>query len=342
MLLLVAIGCAEESTAVTPAPTPAQAARPMLEDDDVWAMVPAEADLVLFADLAKLRQSPWTGETFAKVAARTADTDPAVEQIRAMDRVLFAKVPALRDGATVLIAQGAVDREGLRRGFAQGQGDDMQRSTYRGAELLVHGDEALAFVGKRTVVSGFTLAVRAAIDSTVGIAAGIETEPWLRHLRGQLEHGQGTPPVASLYVHLQPATRQALKQEMGEGDALEDFGTRIDLGADLDAIAIGVTRTDGQARDMAARLAERVRDVRTRPIVAAFGLGSVLDSLRFSAKDTHVQASLHVSNEERGEIAARMSMVAETLAAMRGQGAGASKPDQKASDERPNQERKHP
>jgi hypothetical protein len=123
--------------------------------------------------------------------------------------------------------------------------------------------------------------------------------------------------VAALYVQLQPTTREALLREMGEGEALEEFASRIDLGSDLDVTAIGSVRTALQARDLAARLAERVRDARSRPIVAAFGFTSVLDSMRFSAKETDVEVTLHISQQERVEIAERMAIVAETVARMR-------------------------
>jgi hypothetical protein len=123
--------------------------------------------------------------------------------------------------------------------------------------------------------------------------------------------------VAALFVQLQPATREALMREMGEGQTLEEFAGRIDLDSDLDLIAIGSVRTELQARDLAARLAERVRDARSRPIVAAFGFTSVLDSMRFSAKNTDVEVTLHVSHKEREEISERMAIVAETIANLR-------------------------
>ncbi len=292
--------------------------RPAPDDDDLWDMVPAEADLVLWADLAKLRSSPWTKESFAKVA--TADpgaSEPSFGEIRDIDRVVFAKVPFLRDGASVLVAQGKLDRERIGKDFAQHEGT-VQKSEYRGADMLIRGDEALAFLSKRTVISGLTVAVRAAIDCNIGVARAIDTESWFLHLRAQIAHDKGSvPPVAAIYVHLQPATREALKREMGEGEDLEELAGRIDLGNDLDVIAIGNVRTELQARDLAERMAERIRDARTRPIVAAFGLASVLDSMRFSAKETGVAATLHISQRERQEISDRMAIVAETMASIR-------------------------
>jgi hypothetical protein len=291
--------------------------RPSLDDDDLLAMVPAEADLVLWADMAKLRTSPWTRDSFAKVvSADSGAGEPEFDQIRDVERLVFAKVPALRDGASLLVAQGKFDRERMSKDFAK-DGGAVEKSAYRGADMLVRGDEALAFLSNRTVLSGLTVAVRTAIDCNIGVARSIDSDSWFQRLRGRLTRTKGTPPVAALYVQLQPTTREALLREMGEGEALEEFAGRIDLGSDLDVTAIGSVRTALQARDLAARLAERVRDARSRPIVAAFGFTSVLDSMRFSAKETDVEVTLHISQQERVEISERMAIVAETIARMR-------------------------
>jgi hypothetical protein len=320
LLVLVGLAGCAETTSLVPGSTAIDRAAP---EDDLWAMLPAEADLVLFADLAKLRASPWTKDSFDKVVpADGAAADPALDQVRTMDRVIFAKVPTLRDGASVLVAQGEVGREAMRRGF-EASGGQAERSTYRGAELLVRGEEALAFLGRRTVLSGFVLAVRAALDCNAGVARGIESEPWLRELRKEIEpKASAQDLVASLYIHLQPATREALLREMGEGGAIEYFGGRVDLGADLDAATIAVLGTEMQARDLAARLAERIREVRRRPVVAAFGLGSVLDALALAAKGNRVHAKVHVSEKERSEISQRITLVTEILTKMRAQNDG--------------------
>jgi hypothetical protein len=313
-LLFLTTACGE-TLAVGPGSPAVPRAAP--EDDDLWAMVPAEADLVLWADLGKLRTSPWTRESFAKIAAADSGAnEPSFEEIRDIERLVFAKVPFLRDGASVLVAQGKLDRERIGKAFAQN--GTVENSAYRGADLLIRGEEALAFLGKRTVISGLTVAVRAAIDCNIGVARAIDSESWFLRLRAELARAKGSaPPVAALYVRLQPATRELLKREMGEGEALEEFAGRIDVGSDLDVTAIGNVRTELQARDLAARMAERIQGARTRPIVAAFGFASVLDSMRFSARETGVEATLHISQRERAEISDRMAIVAQTIASMR-------------------------
>ena len=313
-LALIASACGETSAG---APGGADLPRPAPDDDDLFAMVPAEADLIVWADLGKLRASPWTSESLAKVASTGQEPgEPSLGTMRDVERLVFAKVPFLRDGATVLVAQGKLNREQIEKAFAQS--GPVQASAYRGADTLIRGEEALAFLTKRTVLSGPTVAVRAAIDCNIGAARAIDSESWFQHLRLQLARTKGSmPPVAALYVRLQPATREVLKAEMGEGEALEEFAGRIDLGSDLDITAIGNVRTEIQAHDLAARMIERIHEARTRPIVAAFGFGSVLDSMRFSPRETSVEGTLHISQRERAEISDRMAIVAETITNLR-------------------------
>jgi hypothetical protein len=312
--LMLLLGACAESTA---APGAASVPRPVLDEDDLWAMIPAEADLVLWVDMAKLRASPWTRESFTKVAGDANAAEAGFDQIRDVDRLVFAKVPSLRDSASVLVAQGKIDRDRMAKAFAQAGGAS-EKSVYRGAEVFLRGEEALAFVGKRTVVSGLTVAVRAAIDCNFGVARALETESWFQRMQTDLLRGKDAASlVTALYVRLQPATREALMREMGEGATLEDFAARIDLGDELDVSTIGVVRTEAEARDLAGRLTERIRDASVRPIVAAFGFASVLDSVHFRAKENRVHGTLHISQKERAEIAERMAAVADLMAKMR-------------------------
>jgi hypothetical protein len=320
-LLCLVAACAESSTFV---PSATSSVRPTLDDDDLWSMVPVEADLVVWADMAKLRDSPWTRDSLANVASPSAnESDPGFDRLRDVDRLIFAKIPALRDGADILIAQGRFVRERVSGAFAQ-RGMAVEKSRYRGADFFVRGEDALAFLGQRTVLSGMAVAVRAALDCNFGLARAIDSESWLQHLRAALASAKGSAsPVASLYVRLQPATREELMRETGEGGTMEEFAGRLDLDSDLDVTTVAALRTEMQARDLAARLAERIREARVRPIVAAFGFSRVIDSVRFLARETYVEGTLHVSHQDRDEISHRMSVVAETIAKLRADKASA-------------------
>jgi uncharacterized small protein (DUF1192 family) len=169
-----------------------------------------------------------------------------------------------------------------------------------------------------------TVAVRAAVDCSFGVARAVDSESWIERLRAEIAVTKGSASsVASLFVRLQPGTREELMRETGEGGTMEEFAGRLDLGSDLDLTAVGALRTEAQAHDMVARLAERIREVRNRPIVAAFGFAGVIDSVRFSAKRTYVEGTLHVSNRQRNEISQRMTVVAQTIAKLRADRASA-------------------
>jgi hypothetical protein len=337
-LLCLALACAEAPVVLPGGTAPT---RPPVADDDLLAMVPAEADVVLWADMAKLRSSSWTRESFAKVAeANSGEEQAAFDQIRDIDRVVFAMIPTLQDGASVLVAQGKFDSERMRKTFVQGD-QTVEKSDYRGVAFFTRGQASLAFVSQRTVLSGVTVAVRAAVDCSVGLARAMDAEPWLHRLGSLLGSGKSTDlPVASLYVRLQPATREELMREMGEGQDLEEFAARLDLGSDLDVRMLGTVRTELQARDLAARLMERLSDVRVRPIVAVFGLAGIVDSVHFLPKENRVEGTLHVSRDQRAEIADRMTVVAETIAKLRQ--AKAKAPATKETTEDKTEEKKTP
>jgi hypothetical protein len=312
-LLVLLAACAETSSGTGPS------SRPLPEEDELFSMVPAEADLVLWANLARLRSSPWTRDSFERVAgAEGGATASAFGQARSVERLVFAKVPSLGDDASVLVAQGGIERASMLGAFTQD--GDTSASTYRGAELATRGAETLAFAGERTALSGPTVAVRAALDCTFGAARAVDTEPWFHRLHGQLLHDSDpTALVAALYVHLQPATREALLREMGEGGALEEFAARVELGDDLRVTALGGVHTAAEARDLAGRLTERLRDASVRPIVAAFGFARALESVQLRAQGNRVVGTLHISARERAEIAERMATVSEMMANMRNQ-----------------------
>ena len=310
--LVLLAACAETTPGTSSLP-----ARLPPDDDDLWSMVPAEADLVLWADMAKLRSSPWTRESFEKVTgADPASPAAGFGQVRTVERLVFAKVPSLGEGASILVAQGGIERERLLAAFTK-EGP-VSGSIYRGARLTTRGAESLAFAGQRIAISGPTVAVRAALDCSFGVARAIDTESWFRRMRSQLLR-DATPRalVAALYVHLQPATRAALLHELGEGGKLEEFAARVELADDLHVSAVGGLPTVAEARDLAGRLTERLRDASVRPIVAAFGFASVLDSVHFQARETQVLGTVHVSSGERATIAERMAAVSDMMAKMR-------------------------
>ena len=305
----------------------AVAARNAADDDDLWALAPAEAELLVWADMAQLRESDWTKAALSKTAPDERATRAAArgfDEVDDVDRLLYATVPVLREGASILVAQGRMDRERLGAAFRR-QHSHTAASDYRGVAVLAEAEEAIAFLTQRTVVSGPMVAVRASIDCGFGLARSAANESWLSALQAVLRESRGPsrrPPAMAAAVRVSPTMRAQFKADMGEGGTLEQVGARLDLGRDLDVAMVGMVSTHQQAMDLAARASAALRDQRNRPLVFILGLQPILDGVRFAARENRVEARLSIPEDQRAEIADRMALVAEQLARRRAGAAG--------------------
>jgi hypothetical protein len=305
----------------------AAVARTAVDDDDLWALAPAEAELLVWADMAQLRESAWTKTALYKTAPEeraVRSRSRGFDEVDDVDRLLYATVPLLREGASILIAQGRMDRERLSEAFRR-QHLQVAASDYRGARVLAEGEEAIAFLSKRTVVSGPLVAVRATIDCGLGLARSAASESWLSALQTVLREARGPSrrlPAVAAALRVSPTMRAQLEAEMGEGGTLEQVGARLDLGRDLDVAMVGLVSTHQQAMDLAARLSAALREQRKRPLVLVLGLQSILDGVRLGAQGNRMEGRLSIPEEQRAEIVDRMALVAEQIARRRASTAG--------------------
>ena len=317
---LLPVSC---SAPVSPGPAVvAAAARTAADDDDLWALAPAEAELLVWADMAQLRDSAWTKAALYKTAPEERSARSLArgfDEVDDVDRLLYVTVPLLREGASVLIAQGRMDRERLGAAFRR-QHSQTTTSDYRGAAVLAEGEEAIAFLTKRTVASGPLVAVRAAIDCGLGLARSAASESWLTALQAVLREGRGPSrrlPAVAAAVRLSPIMRAQLEADMGEGGTLEQVGARLDLGRDLDVAMVGLVSSHQQAMDLSARLSAALREQRNRPLILILGLQSILDGVRLGARENRVEGRLSIPEDQRAEIADRMALVADQIARRR-------------------------
>ena len=237
LAVLLAASCA---TPASPGPAAVPAgSRTAADDDDLWALAPAEAELLVWADMTQLRASAWTKAALAKTAPEERAARAAArgfDEVDDVDHLLYATVPPLREGASILVAQGRMDRERLSAAFRR-QHPQTVACDYRGVGVLAEGEEALAFLSKRTVLSGPLVAVRASIDCGFGLARSAASESWLSALQTTLRESRDPsrrPPALAVAVRVNPTMRAQLEAEMGEGGTLEQVGARVDLGRDLD------------------------------------------------------------------------------------------------------------
>jgi hypothetical protein len=322
---LLFVACAAPAS---PGPAAVAAvARTAVDDDDLWALAPAEAELLVWADMAQLRESAWTKAALYRTAPeeRTARTrSRGFDEVDDVDRLLYVTVPLLREGASILLAQGRLDRERLSEAFRR-EHPRAATSDYRGAAVLAEGEEAIGFLTKRTVVSGLLVAVRASIDCGLGLARSAASESWLTALQNVLREGRGPsrrPPAVAAAVRLSPTMRAQIEADMGEGGTLEQVGARLDLGRDLDVAMAGLLSTHQRAMDLAARLSAALREQRNRPLILILGLQSILDGVRLGARENRVEGRLSIPEDQRAEIADRMALVADQIARRRASSAG--------------------
>jgi hypothetical protein len=302
-LVLLLVGCA-----TPPAPPPSAEFRTAPEDDDLLAAVPAEADVVLAVDLAQLRKSPWTRElvvTAAGARARRQGFDEATD----VDRLIVAQLPG---GASLSVVQGRFDRARVAAAFREGKGE-VASDTFRDCPIWTSGVEAVAFLTRRTLLSGPLTAVRGAIDSALGRARDIRGEAWLRQTRQQ---GAGLP-AAEIAIKVSDEMRALIHEDLAEAEALEQVGGRLQLGGGLEISLKGATATGSQARSLAARLQETAGALSQRPSLTALGLAPVLARAQIAVKGTEIAAGLRLSESDRDDIAARWSTAARLIARAR-------------------------
>jgi hypothetical protein len=324
-LLLLLQACATPAAPRPGAGTPGPRSEP--DDQDLWGLVPADARTLVWADMAQLRESPWTRKALTKAAPEERASLRATrgfDEVADVDRLVFASLSHMGAGGSLLVAQGRFDRDALAEAFHR-QGPH-ESSNYRSIGTLGRpgaapdAGEALGFLTRRTVLSGARVAVRAAIDCGFDVAVCLDASDWLTAIHVALAATRGPSrqgPALLGAFRLDQTAREQLQSELGEGGALEQVGVRADLGNDLDITAVGFVSTHQRARDMAARLAGLVREQRNRPIVLLLGLREVVSGIRVAARGNKVEASLHVPEAQRDMIAERMTTLAEMLARAR-------------------------
>jgi hypothetical protein len=317
-----ALGCAGLSP---PAPAPLTSTpagrRPV--DGDLLALVPAPAETVLWVDVAQLRASAWTRRALSLATSEERVARGRVrgfDEIEDVDRMLIASLPAADGRAVSLeILKGRFDRGRLREAFRQ-RNPSARLSSYRDAELLESPASSLVFLADDTLATGPLSALRAAVDAAAGRGRSVRDEPWLVQVRTALEDESGPSEAAAaleLALLVTERTRAELREGIGDADALERLGARLELGQTAHLAAVGITRSRVEAVDLAARLDGEVQALRDRRSVVALGLGPVVESLRVSARGSRVFLGAAVSERDRDLVSERVAALAELLAKSR-------------------------
>jgi hypothetical protein len=308
---LAFLGCA---TPDLPGPA-TSGARDIPEDDDLWAVVPAEAEMVMAFDIAGLRSSPWTRGLLTGAQEASDLKGKGYDPVADVDRMIVVRLPS-GPNASLTIARGRFNRERVSAAFSAAH-PGATGDRFRSRALWMKGGEAVAFLTERTLLSGPLVSVRAAIDTSYGRARDVREEPWVVDVRRRYGKMPRSPAV-ELAVRLSDPIRARLRGELEEAEALERLGGRVDLGDRLDLALVGTTSTKPQATALTARLISLFRELQGRPSIVALGLQDVLADVEVASQGPRLAAALRLTESQRNDIALRLSAVAKLIAQGRG------------------------
>jgi hypothetical protein len=307
IVLALGLGCAQpdlHGAAAAPG-------REAPADGDLFAVVPAEAELVLALDISELRTSPWTRSMLASGAEQASGR--GFDVVTDVDRMMVVRMPS--DTESLTVSRGRFDRERVAAAF-RARRPGASADHFRGCALWAKDGDAVAFLTGRTLLAGPLASVRSAIDVAYGRGRDVREEKWLLEVRRR--YGKmPRPPVAELAVQVTDAMRARLRHELDEAEALERLGGRLDLGRRLDLAIVGTTSTGSHATLLTERLLAALRELQARPSVVAIGLSDVLADVEVASQGPRIAAALQLTESQRNDIALRLSAVAKLLAESR-------------------------
>ncbi|MEO7669028.1 MAG: hypothetical protein ABIW57_06795 [Polyangia bacterium] len=304
-------GCARER----PAPRPV---------DGVLGWFPAETQIVVAIDFARLRATPLWGQL-----AALAQADP-------QDQALIAEIARrtgfdpLRQIDSIIVAFPEEARNGGAMGVVlHGQGLEQTRLVaYARDQVAKQGDDLFSFrrdgrtlwaTRKQPTVAGFFADDRTFVFGAGGWAekmaalggsalSGAEQNPQLVHLVERARVDRSTsPPVSGLVspplwaAAIVPAdTRAALASDpaLASGGGITRLALGVDIAGGLRTHLVADLGTRPQAEAMAAQVTDAVRAARRSPQVLLMGLGPYLDGIAARTSDVTTEITVNLSQAQ--------------------------------------------
>ena len=308
---LIAAGCAEVQTGAPGTPT----ARGEADDSDLWNLAPSGADTVADVDLAAMRASPWTRALTQtdlsgqrEHSLRSFGYDPFTDG----DRLLVVAVEAGGAPHNLTVLRGRFDPGRIAAAFTAAN-EHVTSTRWRDSPVWDTGERAVALVTPRTVVSGSSADVRAAIDAAWGIVPDARSGPL-----GELRRAMGADrdaPAAFVAVNLTEALRARAAGFVALPAGLQRFGARVNLGEDLTLDFTGVADNAADAAATARAVTNAARDYAEGTMIRLLGLAPILRSLAVGAEGTRLHGHVSVPVEQRERLAEKLLAVLQMVAA---------------------------
>jgi hypothetical protein len=280
------------------------------DDSDLFGVVPAGPETLIDLDMAQLRASPWSRalvdsvpaeERAAKAAARGFD------DVDDVDRAVFAVSEGEAGPTTLMVARGRFDAARIDRAT----GGAWTARSWRGSRLWEQGGSAVALLTERTYLSGSAEAVREAIDCAWGLTPDVRRAE-LMDLEAALDIPHGHPALTAL-VTISQTMQRRIGGEIELPPGLQRVGVRLDLERALDLGLVASLATEREAQAAEHSLNATLADLRSRKALNVFGLAAIFRSAAVRAEGARVRGRLHLPEDQREDLAAKITFVLETI-----------------------------
>ncbi len=308
---LATAGCAEVQSGAPGMP----AARGAADDSDLWNLAPSAADTVAEVDLAALRASPWT-----QALTQTDLSGQREHSLRAFgydpftdgDRLLAIAFEAGGAPHNLTVLRGRFDPVRIAAAFRSANAHVMS-TRWRDSPVWDTGERAVALVTPRTVVTGSSADVRAAIDAAWGIVPDARSGPL-----GELRRAMGADrdgPAAFVAVNLTETLRARAAGFVALPAGLQRFAARLNLGEDLNLDFTGVADNPADAAATARAVTTAAREYAEGTMIRLLGFSPILRSLAVGAEGARLHGHLNVPVEQRARLAEKLLAVLQMVAA---------------------------
>jgi hypothetical protein len=305
------------------------------DDDDPESLIPAGVQTVIDVNMGAVRRSAWVAPALeARDPRARAAKEEALgyDDVRDVDRIIYAVTSAGADAPTLVIAQGRFTPARIEEAFrTRWPGAVVER--WRGVSILASGENALALLTVRTFAAGPPTAVHAAIDRAFGLGPDVGADPAIGPTRRALcPPGRDASPAVLALVAVDARMRARVGDAVPVPSELRQVGMRLDLGQSLDLSALGIMegRDAAAGRAAGAALARRlnalIADPVTRMMLRPLGLGMVLAGTRVTADGARVLVRASIADEYRAPLSSMLRTWVESsgtgAAGTAGTGAG--------------------
>ncbi len=315
--LLVAVGALLGCAEFQPVASGAAGPRAAPDDSDLWNLAPAAADTVVEVDLVAMRASPWTRVLTQSDLSGQREQGRRTYGYDAFTDADCLVAVAIETGDVphdLLVLRGRFDPARVGAAFSSANAN-ASAGRWRETPVWDAGGRSVALVTPRTLVTGTSADVRAAIDAAWGIVPDAKSSP-LGELRRSMG-GDRDGPAAFIAVNLTAALRARAAGFLALPAGLLRIGGRVDLGNDLNLDFTGVADTGAAATATAHGLESAARSYAQGTMIRLLGLAPILNSITVGAEGTRLHGHLAIPVEQRERLADKLLAVMKMVAAAR-------------------------